>query len=170
LEKLQKLINTLKVNYSSIIFYSLKNYKIYPTLPSSLLFIMAATKLNKAVDAFTKTHSIEAIDSFQAFLGEKVELDAEWLEYFEEYKKQIAAEKAVKTSKVDKVAKTDKPKRAPTAYNIYVAEQMAALKESQPDLSAKDRMKTAAGMWKAHDAAVAPLASVEEDEEVNTPV
>ena len=103
--------------------------------------------------ALTKTNRIDVIDSFQDFLGDKVKLDADWLKFFDEYKKQIAAEKAIK------VSNADKPRRTSNAYNIYVAEQMAVLKVSQPDLSVKDRMKTVMGMWKAYNASVAHLAS-----------
>jgi hypothetical protein len=43
---------------------------------------------------------------------------------------------------------TNKPKREPSAYNKYVKERMQQLKNEQPDVVAKDRMKLAAADWK----------------------
>ena len=45
----------------------------------------------------------------------------------------------------------EKPKRPPSAYNNYVKQRILALKTEQPETSAKDLMKIAAGEWKNLD-------------------
>ena len=61
-------------------------------------------------------------------------------------KKLIAKEKSVtKTEKSPK--KTEKSKRAPTAYQIFMKEEIARLKESHPKLEHKDRFSMAAQNW-----------------------
>ena len=47
-----------------------------------------------------------------------------------------------------------KAKREPSAYNIFMKEQMQELKTSNSDLNAKDRMKRIAELWKAKDTKV----------------
>jgi hypothetical protein len=44
---------------------------------------------------------------------------------------------------------TNKPKRAPSAYNKYVKERIEKLKIDTPDVPAKDLLKIAAGEWSA---------------------
>lgn len=51
------------------------------------------------------------------------------------------------TSKKEKEPKEDKKPRAPSAYNIYMKEKMAELKETHPDLNNIERMKMAAEEW-----------------------
>lgn len=61
-------------------------------------------------------------------------------------KKPLAKEKSVtKTEKSPK--KTEKSKRAPTAYQIFMKEEIARLKESHPKLEHKDRFSMAAQNW-----------------------
>ena len=55
-----------------------------------------------------------------------------------------------KTKKVKKnVEGEEKKKRAPTAYNIFVKEKMAVVKEEFPELNRQDLMKKIAVMWSA---------------------
>ena len=55
-----------------------------------------------------------------------------------------------KTKKVKKnVEGEEKKKRAPTAYNIFVKEKMAVVKEEFPELNRQDLMKKIAVMWNA---------------------
>ena len=57
-------------------------------------------------------------------------------------------------NKVSKKPITEKKVREPSAYNIYMREQMEVLKDLQKDMSkeekpsAKDNMKKIAQMWK----------------------
>lgn len=43
---------------------------------------------------------------------------------------------------------SDKPKRAPSAYNKYVKERIEKLKTERPEVAAKDLMRVAASEWK----------------------
>ena len=45
-------------------------------------------------------------------------------------------------------AKTDKPKKAPNAYNLFVKQNMENLKKENPDTPAKSLMSLAAAKWK----------------------
>ena len=45
--------------------------------------------------------------------------------------------------------KKEKKKREPTAYNIFMKEQMAKLKDEGSELSGKEKMSHIAGLWKA---------------------
>ena len=61
-------------------------------------------------------------------------------------KKKPQKEKSVtKTEKSPK--KTEKSKRAPTAYQIFMKEEIARLKESHPKLEHKERFSMAAQNW-----------------------
>lgn len=41
----------------------------------------------------------------------------------------------------------DKPKKAPSAYNIFIKQKMLELKESDPSIPPKDLMKVASTYW-----------------------
>jgi hypothetical protein len=45
--------------------------------------------------------------------------------------------------------KEDKIKRPPTAYNIFMQEQMAKLKEEESKMTGKEKMSHIAKLWKA---------------------
>ncbi len=76
-------------------------------------------------------------------------------------KKELeAAVKAVyndkkKQEKEDKVVGGEKPKRKPSAYNLFYAEQSAILKENEADkkpdekMTAKAKMQYIAALWKS---------------------
>ena len=78
----------------------------------------------------------------------KKEVSAVATKYFTQLKKD---KKANGAAAVDE----NKPKRAPTAYNIFFKEQMAVLKDKEKDLSkedcmtAKAKMAYVADLWKA---------------------
>ena len=55
-------------------------------------------------------------------------------------------EKPKKRGRPAKVS--DKPKRAPSAYNKYVKERIEKLKSESPEVAAKDLMRVAASEWK----------------------
>ena len=56
----------------------------------------------------------------------------------------------------------DKPKRPPTAYNIFMGEQMEKLKDEGSTLSGKEKMQLIAKLWKDKKGASS-------DEEAPTP-
>ncbi len=55
------------------------------------------------------------------------------------------------TKKADKmqIDAPEKPKRAPTAYNLFIKQRIIALKDEQPDVPAKERLTVAASEWKS---------------------
>lgn len=56
--------------------------------------------------------------------------------------KEKSPQKTEKSSK-----KTEKSKRAPTAYQIFMKEEIARLKKSHPKLEHKERFSMAAQNW-----------------------
>ena len=61
--------------------------------------------------------------------------------------------KTTKAPKLDKDGNV-KPKRAPTAYNLFVKERMGELKKENPELKGSELMKMAAGDWKNKEESV----------------
>ena len=69
---------------------------------------------------------------------------------------ETTSDKKVKTEKKPKKAKKEKSddeepkkKREPTAYNLFVKEQMPLIKEEFPELSRQDLMRKVGEAWKA---------------------
>ena len=50
-------------------------------------------------------------------------------------------------TKTEKTEKTEKSKRPPTAYQIFMKEEIARLKDSHPKLEHKERFSMAAQNW-----------------------
>jgi hypothetical protein len=64
--------------------------------------------------------------------------------------KPIAKAKAAgkkKAAKADKM-QVEKPKKPPTAYNMFIKQRVVAIKEEQPDVPPKMRLSVAAAEWK----------------------
>lgn len=53
-----------------------------------------------------------------------------------------------KSSKKEKSEVADKPKREPTAYNLFMKEQMENLKAEGSTLTGKEKMQKIAELWK----------------------
>ena len=49
--------------------------------------------------------------------------------------------------KVNNTKKKEKGTRAPTEYNIFMKENMILVKKDNPEMTAKDVMKSVAKMW-----------------------
>ena len=64
-------------------------------------------------------------------------------------KKTDGEPKKPKATKKTKEEAEDKPKRAPTAYNLFIKQRIIALKDEQPDVPAKERLTVAASEWKS---------------------
>merc|ERR1719353_1794447 len=62
-------------------------------------------------------------------------------------KKAAPVKKTVKKTTAKKADKKDKPKRAPSAYNIFMKKELEKLKKSDPSLDAKGRFTKAAANW-----------------------
>ena len=54
------------------------------------------------------------------------------------------------SNSLQKKKKRDGPKRAPSAYNIFVKEKMGSLKTEHPDLKHTELMVKAAVLWNKH--------------------
>ena len=76
--------------------------------------------------------------------------------------KASSSGKKTKSVKKDKSDATDKPKRQPTAYNLFMKEQMEKLKEDGSSLTGKEKMQKIAELWKEKK-------STSSDEEVTVP-
>ena len=80
----------------------------------------------------------------------------------EVHKASASSKKASKKVKKE-AGEVEKPKRPPTAYNLFMKEQMEKLKEEGSTLTGKEKMQKIAELWK--DAKVSSS-----DEEVAAPV
>lgn len=121
--------------------------------------------INKAVAGLVLEAKKQVIADFAAFLGEKIDFDEDMTGYFEEFTKTLQVEKPPKAGKgKGKKASDDgvaKKKRAPSAYNIYIKNKMAEIKEKKPELKGKDLMKAAIEAWNADKADKADKAAAD---------
>ncbi len=90
--------------------------------------------------------NLAVIDNLVEFLDSKVEIDDDFKELIAEFKATLKAPSA----KAAKVPKTEKKKREPSAYNLFVRDALNELKVSQPELNGKDRFREAMKQWKEH--------------------
>jgi hypothetical protein len=60
--------------------------------------------------------------------------------------KSVKKEKAPVAKKEKKT--TDKPKRQPTAYNIFIGKKLSELRKDKPGLASTEYMKMASVFWK----------------------
>lgn len=94
-----------------------------------------ASKVEKVVEAFK--NSLDYGNEYSA---------KELMKYLEDAYKEVYGKGKKKVS-VDKTAE----KKPPSAYNIFIKEEIAKIKtEGLPDVDPKDFMKIAAGRWKEH--------------------
>lgn len=112
---------------------------------------MAFEKVMKSMDALLAEKSLSIVDRVYEHLSSNgIEMDDEMKQIFDDFKEKLAVdlkEESKTRKKSGKRAAGDKPKRKPSAYNVFIAEKMAKLKEEDDTLSAKDRMKRAIAMW-----------------------
>tara|TARA_B100001142_G_C13987172_1_gene521205 strand:+ start:22 stop:378 length:357 start_codon:yes stop_codon:yes gene_type:complete len=110
---------------------------------------MAATQTQKIIQEFTTL-----VDT------EKEYTRAELSKMLTEVYRQITSDKPKKTDDKPKKKKSKKEKdsaeeaepkkkREPTAYNLFVKQQMSIVKEEFPDLNRQDLMRKVGEMWKA---------------------
>jgi hypothetical protein len=109
----------------------------------------------------TTTHTQKVINAFTTHVDtEKEYTRGELGKILTAVYHQIAADKPKKTdddkpkkkkSKKDKDSDEEaepKKKREPTAYNLFVKEQMSIVKEEFPELNRQDLMRKIGEMWK----------------------
>ena len=63
--------------------------------------------------------------------------------------KKIVIE-SFKSIKVKKVKDPNAEKRAPSAYNLFIKDQMTNIKKSNPEMNNKQIMAKAADLWREH--------------------
>lgn len=116
------------------------------------------TTIMSAVDAAVLDAKKQVINEFMRFLEEKIDFDEDMKGYFTEFIGTLKPSKKSKKGKADKAVKAvkaDKPKRAPSAYNMFISEKMAEIKKENPALKGKELMKAAIVAWNDKKAAAA---------------
>lgn len=117
--------------------YDLKDLK-------AMLDEIYKTKTGKKV---TKPRAKKAAKAAKAANADNDDTESDEEPPKEAKKKTAKGTKAAKAAKADKMDE-DKPKRAPTAYNLFIKERIAQIKDEQPDVPAKSRLSVAAADWK----------------------
>ena len=146
------------------------NYTYKPRKQS----VMASyNSIVKAASIVVMEAKRSVIDDLMAYLNEKVELEDEFTSMVEEFKAKLIVDQVVDgdNGKKRKGRKSsgDKVKRAPSAYNLFIKDAMAKLREQSPDMTAKARLTEATQMWKKHKAASVEEAVVEVEMEPESP-
>lgn len=112
---------------------------------------MALIKAQKALQTLAEEVALSTVDKLAEFLATKIEFDDDMKEVFEEFKNSLKDEyKALaKPSKKGKNADgTDKKKREPTAYNLFIRDEITRLKKENPAMAGKELMSAATTAWK----------------------
>lgn len=120
----------------------------YATNPQSIT--MALVKAQKALQTLAEEVSLSTVDKLAEFLATKIEFDDDMKEVFDEFKNSLKEEfkASAKPKKGKNVDGTDKKKRAPTAYNLFIKEEITNLKKKNPSWSGKELMSAATTAWK----------------------
>ena len=115
---------------------------------------MAMSKVNKAISDMVKSIEASTVEKVKSFITEKIatEYDEELLEavtkMFEEISEDIGKNSQADNIKKGKKPASDKKKRAPTEYNLFLKEKMAEIKAAGTTLKGKDLMKAAIELWR----------------------
>lgn len=111
---------------------------------------MSIQSVNKAVNQLVEETTVSTVDKLVVYLSDKIEFDEDMKKLFDDFKK-IAREEVRTSFKQDKGKrggkKSDK-KREPSAYNLFIKEKMAEIKQKKPELKGKELMKEAIEEWK----------------------
>lgn len=112
---------------------------------------MALVKAQKALLTLAEEVSLSTVDKLAEFLATKIEFDDDMKELFEEFKTALKEEHKA-TAKGGKRGKnadgTEKKKRAPTPYNLFIKDEITRMKKENPALSGKELMTAATAAWK----------------------
>lgn len=114
--------------------------------------------VDKAIGEVVHNANLEVLNKFMDNLKETIDTESleaigELMNEFKETLKTQYTETQKKLGKKNSkgLAKKDKPKRAPSAYNKFIGEQMRVLKESNPEATSQERMTMAMSKWKMMD-------------------
>jgi len=138
----------------SVLFFCLSNnpdtQRSQPNQPNQPISTMTTV----AAAALFKVHVVNMPEA----LNTKKDVDEYckqfWKDYKDKAKEAKAADKAAKAEKPKRKKGVDndgnpKEKRPPSAYNIFVKEKRAEVKEANPDMDSKEILTEIARLWKA---------------------
>lgn len=105
------------------------------------------------------TELVEAVNKFISSYHKKIDKK----DFLEAIKVIYSNKKQSKKDKTD----SDKPKRAPTEYNLFMCNEMEKLKKEDSKLSGKEKMELIAKKWKEQKESKTAINDDEIKEEVN---
>ena len=115
------------------------------------MYTVSSTRkfLNQTNQLLTESN-ISVIDKFVELILEKIEnINKDELEQVAFSLKDEINNDHI-SNVLQKKKKRDGPKRAPTAYNIFIKDTMSKLKNENPELKNKDLLGKAAKLWNEH--------------------
>lgn len=170
LEKLKDYLSNSPFICSYQIIYKLSTV-------TRITITMAFAKITGLIEAAVKDGQQATFDSFITFLGTKIDIDEDMQSYIDEFKKTlIMTKKAAPKGKgkgkaaasVDtEVEKTEKKKRAPSAYNLFIRDKMAELRTAGHK---GNLMKLAVEEWKKSKSEASSSSTKETETEVEAEV
>jgi hypothetical protein len=102
---------------------------------------MTYTAVNSAVGKIILESKINLIDQLVEYLDKKIDIDDDMKNILHEFKSTIVS---------SKVTASDKKKRSPSLFNLYVKEKLPELKAAHPDIrDGKLMISMASEAWKA---------------------
>lgn len=116
--------------------------------PKKASTVSLATATNKTFDLITSSIVTEIHNKLVSDGDFEDEVNMLITEKLDEYKKNIKASLKATKKKQKSLENKDKPKRAPTKYNIYQKLQTAYYKENNPEIANNDRFARIAKEWK----------------------
>lgn len=124
---------------------------------------MTTANAANAANAAFKVH----IENMPDALNTKKDVDEYCKQFWKEYKEKAKEDKAVKAEKPKRKKGVDKDgnvkeKRAPSAYNIFVKEKYAVIKEANPEMDKTEIFAEIAKLWQGQKAENAKAPSGEE--------
>lgn len=107
------------------------------------------------------------IENMPDALNTKKDVDEYCKQFWKEYKEKAKEKKAVKAEKPKRKKGVDKDgnpkeKRAPSAYNVFVKEKYAEIKEANPEMDKTEIFAEIAKLWQGQKAENAKAPSNEE--------
>ena len=124
---------------------------------------MTTANAANAANAAFKVH----IENMPEALNTKKDVDEYCKQFWKDYKDKAKEEKAAKAEKPKRKKGVDKDgnpkeKRAPSAYNIFVKEKYAEIKEANPDMDKTEIFAEIAKLWQSQKAENAKAPSNED--------
>lgn len=124
-----------------------------PTDNNHTINTMALVKAQKAILVLAEETALTTVDKLAEFLATKIEFDDDMKQTFDEFKtalkEEYKASSKASGKKKTNADGTEKKKRAPTPYNLFIKDQIVALKQDNPSWTGKELMAAATAAWKA---------------------